>query len=179
MDTPATDAHMSVEETGEESSLYALNMYFGVFYRADLHDRVREFLATSPTYAALSAGDKTLKLPGGDTISVSLNSDGDNETLGYIFVEDMTVGSEVESGEPLDLHFNYYPGTAERAEREHREAVLFMADLYTFLSRNVRTARIKKSGLYQGWRVMICAWDDSDEEDDKADTSATVGTTTH
>lgn len=148
---------------------HEINAYYGIFYPAELGEDVTKIVGANPKFKGLVDDDDDASYTG-DKFSIfpSNNSDRDDPTRKFFFVDEMTVGGEDDdSAEAVFLNFE--PTELVKLEERYKAAVETITDLYDYLVKEFRSRRINPNQLHLGWSAVTCTWldDDSDEEEEE------------
>lgn len=143
---------------------FEFNVYYGIFYPADLADIVLDILKTEKKYAGLAGDKKQIKV-GKFSVFASTNSDFE-PTLGFIAIDDMTFGSDPED-DPEHLTLNFDPVKMENSVVQYKVAVGALEDIYNVIVTKFKAKKLSVGDLYLGWKGTVCTWElGSDDEDD-------------
>lgn len=146
--------------------IHESNLYYGIFADIEVHEHVKATLAGSKKYKAILEDDGYLKA-GPDTVYASFNSDSDEPSLYFLFIDEMTVGGdEFESSSDTFIHFE--PTELVKAEQSHHISVDYLVELFNFLVKELKKKKVDLNLIHLGWSAVNCTWED-DETDSESE----------
>lgn len=150
------------------SYTYQANAYFGIHYPADLIDTV--LASTDKTaFKGLNSDEAEHKI-GKCMLFASTNSDREGAaTEGFIFVDEMTYGGEDSDTTLCSVYLE--PSEMIKREKMYADVVNALEDLYLIITSSLKKKKINTDGVYLGWKVHTCEWDDGSDSDSDASTT--------
>jgi hypothetical protein len=144
-----------------------MTAYFGIVYPEHLIDEVNEALKDSAFKALTNEENPEIVLPKG-TIYASTNTDVDGPDVmvgcGFIVVAEMSKESP-DYENPTAAMLTINPSELLKREKTYLEAVAMISTIYEHIVKKFKIKKINHADVEKGWKVIACAWEDSDSSD--------------
>lgn len=151
-----------IDSDSEDSAYYyQTNLYYGIFYSAELIDTVREILKNSQ-FAELALEESTAVIKGVKLFS-TMNADDDDYNLAFIAVDD-SFNPGAEFDDPSNTWIDIDPKKIQQFYK-NSDALEVTTSIYDTLIEAFKVKDIPLDSVYQGWRAVSCKWDAQNTEE--------------